>query len=88
VVGEAGAVRMAPRTPDMVHTVSPTRLRHNRTTGAIWPPTVSVAHVGGWAEVSLGGEDAVGAAGVDVDVDDGSHFNECSTLVDSIERRR
>jgi hypothetical protein len=77
---------MALRTVDMGHTVPPTHLRRSRTTGVVQPPAASVARAGGWAEVFSGDEDAVGVAVAAVD--DGSCFSECSTLVDSIERRR
>jgi hypothetical protein len=79
VEGEAGATRMAARTPDMAHTVPLIRLRYSRTTEAIRPHTASVARAGGWAEVS-GDEAAVGV--VVEDVDDGSYRNECSALVE------
>jgi hypothetical protein len=74
---------MALRTLDMGHTVPPTHLRRSRTTGAVQPPTASVARAGGWAEVFSGDEDAVGVAVAAVD--DGSCCNEYSTLVDSYE---
>jgi hypothetical protein len=83
VEGEAGALHITARTPDMGHTVPLMRIRRSRTTEAVLLPMAWVARAGDLVEVFSGDEDVAAVE----DVDDGSGRNERSALVDPIARR-